>query len=115
MITYNEFQKSLKIVNGYKTQLETHLKEVTKEVNSIGKCANVNEEMNFRDADCSVRLKNIIIFNRDKFGIDCNCEMKISELSKISISKYLKCRNAGKSTLKELKELCFYAGISLQP
>jgi hypothetical protein len=41
--------------------------------------------------------------------------MKISELSKISISKYLKCRNAGKSTLKELKELCFYAGISLQP
>jgi len=25
MITYNEFQKALKIVNGYETQLETHL------------------------------------------------------------------------------------------
>jgi hypothetical protein len=115
MITYNEFQKALKIVNGYKTQLETHLKEVTKEVNSIGISTNVNVEMNFRDSDCSVRLFNIIMSNRDKFGIDSNSEMKISELSKISISKYLKLRNAGKSTLKELKELCFYAGISLQP
>ena len=115
MITYNEFQKALKIVNEYKTQLETHLKEVTKEVNSIGKSANVNAEMNLRDTDCSVRLFNIIMSNRDKLGIDCNDEIKISELSKISISKYLKCRNAGKSTLQELKELCFYAGISLQP
>jgi hypothetical protein len=115
MITYNEFQKALKIVNEYKTQLETHLKEVTKEVNSIGKSANVNAEIKFFNADCSVRLKNNIMSNREKLGIDCNDEMKISELSKISISKYLKCRNAGKSTLQELKELCFYAGISLQP
>lgn len=115
MITYNEFQKALKIVNEYKTQLETHFKEVAKEVNSVGKFVNVNAEMKLYDTDCSVRLLNIIKANDDKFGIDCNWETKISELSKISMGKFLQCRCAGKGALQELKELCFYAGVSLQP
>jgi DNA-directed RNA polymerase alpha subunit len=115
MITYDEFQKALKIVHEYKIQLETHFKEVAKEVNSVGKFANVNKEMRLRDADCSVRLFNIIKSNGDKFGIDFNYETKIEELSKISMGKFFKCRNTGKGMLQELKELCFYAGVSLQP
>lgn len=115
MITYDEFQKALNIVNEYKAQLEAHFKEVSRYVNSVGKFANVNAEMKLYDTDCSVRLLNIIKANEDKFGIDFNWEMKVSELSKISIGKFLQCRCAGKSSLQELKELCFYAGVSLQP
>ena len=114
MITHDEFQKALKIVNEYKTQLETHFTEVTKQVSSVGKFANVNAEMLFYDVDCSVRLLNILKTNDKYLGIDCSREMKISELCKISIGKFLQCRNAGKGVLQELKELCFYAEVSLQ-
>ena len=47
MIKHDEFNKALKIVNEYKKQLETHLKEVSIEVKSIGKFANVNAETDF--------------------------------------------------------------------
>ena len=114
MITHDEFQKALKIVNEYKKQLETHFTEVTKQVSSVGKFANVNAEMLFYDVDCSVRLLNILKTNDKYLGIDCSREMKISELCKISIGKFLQCRNAGKGVLQELKELCFYAEVSLQ-
>ena len=39
--------------------------------------------------------------------------LTIGELSKISIVKFLQCRGAGKGALQELKECCFYAGVSL--
>jgi len=42
-------------------------------------------------------------------------QMPISELSKISVRKFSRIRNAGKGTIKELKELCFNSGITLQP
>ncbi len=115
MITYKEFQEALKIVNEYKTQLEADVKEVAKEVNSIGKFANVNAEMAFSKIDCSVRLYNIVKAYFYQFDIAFNTETKISELSEISICKFLECRNAGKVTLLELSELCFYAGVSLKP
>jgi hypothetical protein len=31
----------------------------------------------------------------------------------MSMRSFLKCRNVGKETLKELQELCFYAGVTL--
>jgi len=115
MITHDEFQKALKIVNEYKIQIENLSKEVSKEVNSISKFANVNAKMKFGDVDISETLRNILNANDTKFGINLEFQTKISELSKISIRKFILCRNAGKIRLKELKELCFYAGISLQP
>jgi hypothetical protein len=42
-------------------------------------------------------------------------EMPISELSKISVIKFSRIQNAGKGTIKELKELCLNSGITLQP
>lgn len=116
MITYNEFQKALKIVNEYKTQLETHFKEVEIEVSKISKFANINKEMNILDTDLSVRLINILKANDEKLGYVFNWEgIKIKELENLSMSKFLECRCAGKGALQELKELCFYAGVSLQP
>jgi hypothetical protein len=116
MITHDEFQKALKIVNEYKIQIETISKEVSTEVKSIGKFANVNAEMTIWDIDCSVRLLNIIRANEKYLGLEINkFYITIGELSKISIVKFLQCRGAGKSMLQELKKLCFYAGVSLQP
>jgi hypothetical protein len=115
MITHDEFQKALKIVNEYKIQIETLSKEVSKEVNSIGKFANVNAEMKLCDTNCSVRLLNIIRANEKYLGLTNCFYITIGELSKISIFKFLKCRGAGKGALQELKELCLYAELSLQP
>ncbi|HRH83603.1 MAG TPA: hypothetical protein PK210_05135 [Bacteroidia bacterium] len=114
MITHNEYLKALNIVMEYKTQLEAHLKQVTKEANIIEKQSHANPESEFYDVG-STRLVNIINYNREMLGLSLNSKTKISELSKISERKFLKCRNAGKGSLKELKELCFFAGVSLQP
>ena len=114
MITYNKFQKALKIVNEYKKHLESHFVEVSKEVNAIGPFASVNPETKLYQTECSQRLLSVLFQNKEKLGIDFNMETKISELSKISMGKFLQCRCAGKKTLQELKELCFYAGVSLQ-
>lgn len=115
MITHDEFQKALKIVNEYKIQIETLSKEVSKQVYIIGKFANVNAEMKLFDTNCSLRLLNIIRANEKYLGLTNNFHTTIGELSKISIFKFSKCRGAGKGALQELKELCLYAGISLQP
>jgi hypothetical protein len=40
---------------------------------------------------------------------------KISALEQLSIKEFLTYRNAGKSTLNELAELCHCVGISLLP
>lgn len=115
MITHDEFQKALKIVKEYKTQVETHLKEVEKEVYMLSKFSNVNKDMKISETDISSALRNILMRDGDYFEIDFDFDTKISELSKISITKFLRCHNAGKMRLQELKELCFYAGVSLQP
>ena len=114
-ITYEQFQEALKIVNEYKTQLEEHYKIAKKEIEGISKFANVTKETKLYDTDLSVRCLNILRANDDKLGINANWEMKLKELSKLSMSKFLQCRIAGKKTLQELKELCFYADVKLLP
>lgn len=114
-ITYEQFQDALKIVNEYKTQLEEHYKIAKKEIEGISKFANVTKETKLYDTELSVRCLNILRANDDKLGINVNWGMKLSELSKLSMSKFLQCRIAGKKTLQELKELCFYADVKLLP
>jgi hypothetical protein len=114
-ITYEQFQEALKIVNEYKTQLEEHYKIAKKEIGGISKFANVTKETKIYDTALSVRCLNILRANDDKLGINGNWEMKVEELSKLSMSKFLQCRIAGKKTLQELKELCFYADVKLLP
>lgn len=114
-ITYEQFQDALKIVNEYKTQLEEHYKIAKKEMEGISEFANVTKETKLYDANLSVRCLNILRANDDKLGINVDWEMKLSELSKLSMSKLLRCRIVGKKTLQELKELCFYADVKLLP
>jgi len=114
-ITYEQFQDALKIVNEYKTQLEEHYNIAKKEIEGISKFANVTKETKLYDTNLSVRCLNILRANDDKLGINANWEMKLVELSKLSMSKFLQCRIAGKKTLQELKELCLYADVKLLP
>jgi len=112
-ITYAQFQDALKIVNEYKTQLEYHFKDVKKEIEGISKFSKYNSETLLYDTDCSVRLLNILKANDDKLGITVNWETKLKDLNGVPMSKFLQCRGAGKKTLEELKELCFYSGVEL--
>lgn len=112
-ITYAQFQDALKIVNDYKTQLEEHFKNVKKEIGGISKFAKYNSETLLYDTDSSVRLLNILKANHDRLGITVNWETKLKDLNGVSKSKFLQCRRAGKKTLEELKELCFYSGVEL--
>lgn len=114
-ITYEQFQDALKIVNEYKTKLEEHYNIVKRETEGISKFYNVTKETKLRDSGLSVRCINILRLNNEELGINANWEMKLEELSKLSMNKFLQCRIAGKKALQELKELCFYADVKLLP
>jgi len=119
MVSYEEYCQAVQVIKQYKLQLETDLDKLTTEVNDLGKFASVTSETKMIDTNCSVRLLNLM---RDYFLTEHDIdsykfynEIRVSDLSKISLSKFSKRRNAGKGTIEELQELCFYAGITLQP
>lgn len=114
-ITHQQFREALNIVNEYRTQIEKHYKFAKKEIESISKFANVTKETKLYDTDISRRCLNILRLNGDFLGINVNWNTKVKELSKLSMSQFLKCRIAGKKSLNELKELCFYADVKLKP
>lgn len=105
MITREEYNRALKIIKEYRTQLDNHYQEVNNDFNSLNKFYDVNKETRIVDTDCSVRTLNII----KMMDID-----KISDFSTISISDMKKHKNFGKKTLEEVKEMCFYAGVDLK-
>lgn len=84
-----------------------------KEIEGISKFSKYNSETLLYDTACSVRLLNILKANDDKLGITVNWETKLKDLNGVSMSNFLQCRGAGKKTLEELKELCFYSGVEL--
>jgi hypothetical protein len=71
------------------------------------------------DSNISVRLFNgLKSYYSREFGIWDNLEFYeicISQLSRVSISKFAKCRNVGQKTVKELEEFCFTERIVLKP
>ena len=111
--THEQYKDALKIVNDYKSQIEEHYNTVKKELESNSKFANVTKKTKIVDTHISVRLYNILRSNEDRLGINFDREKKVSNLSNLSMSKFLQCRYAGKGTLQELKELCFFADVKL--
>lgn len=126
LLTYTEWIKRRGLLNDVSCKLivkkyidrqfhiEEHFKSVDKEVDSISKYANFNPDtLLLYDTECSVRLYNILIANKEKLGIETDSAIKLKDLNGLSMSKFLRCRNAGKKALEELKDLCFHSGVKL--
>jgi hypothetical protein len=109
----------VQVIKEYKLQLETDLDKLNTEVNDLGKFSSVTPETKMIEVNCSARLWNLMrYYFLDEYEIESykfNNEIGVSELSKISLTKFSKRRNAGKGTIEELQELCFYAGVTLNP
>ncbi len=114
-ITYKEFQEALKIVKKYKIQLQKDYDIAKNEMKNISKFLNVTKETKIYNSGLSQRCLNILKGNEDKLGIEINRESKVSELLNLSITKFSECRIAGKMSVDELKELCFFTDIKLLP
>jgi hypothetical protein len=115
MATYEEFQAALKIVNEYKLQTERLYKDVVQKVDNISKYANVEADTKINDIGLTSHLKYSLINYNYLYNTVHWLDAKVSDLSEISISKFTKQRNVGNARVKELLELCFYAGIKLKP
>ena len=114
LVTYEEFQKALKTVNDYKQKVKEHYDYIKKEAEGVSKFVNVTKETILEESNVSTRLINILICGYEKWNIGkINRKSQIKELDGLSMSDFLKLRVAGKKSLEELKELCFYAGINL--
>lgn len=109
--TYKEFQEALKIVNNYKNQIEKHYKEVKKQHKEINKFAGVTKETKIIDIDhIEVRTVNCL-----KAGDYLDWETKVKDFENVKISELKRLRNFGNKSLQEIKEICFYAGVTLLP
>jgi hypothetical protein len=112
-ITIEQYKEALKIVNTYSIQIKNHYENVESEIKQISPFANNTEETLLCDANMSTRLRNIFRYRYEDLGIKRISEAKLSDLNGMSITKFSIYRYVGKSTIKELKELCYYAGIEL--
>ena len=112
-ITIEQYKEALKIVNTYSIQIKNHYENVESEIKQISPFANNTKETLLCDANMSARLRNVFRYRYEDLGIKRISEAKLSDLNGMSITKFSKYRNVGKSTIKELKELCYYSGIEL--
>lgn len=122
-VTFDEFKKALFIIvqyrkqnRKYKTFVHQALQKYYKKGEFLDKFCNIDQSIKLLDSNCSNRLINVVktyfICNFDYYNLE---EIRVKDLSKISEKRFSKFRNAGAITVKELKELCFCTGVTLQP
>jgi hypothetical protein len=112
--TYIEFKAALNIVNNYKKQTEKHYKEVEKQYKKINRFAGVTKETKIRDID-SVGVRTLNCLSSLKDWDFLNNETKVKEFKNVTIRELKLLRNFGNKGLQEVKEICFYAGVTLLP
>jgi hypothetical protein len=89
MITREEYNKALDIVEAYHKQL--FIGGVSGSLRDLGKTEWTKwDKLN---TDCSIRLRNIILANPDLY------------LEDITYNVFIRCRNSGEKTWKEFTEL----------
>ena len=109
-ITYKEFQKALKTVKDYKEQVKNHYNIVYSKDNKIHKFAGVTKETKLVDL---YKVLNIRILNILRAHSVLDSETIVKDLEKCKISELKRYQNFGKKSIKELEDLCFYAGVQL--
>jgi hypothetical protein len=113
-IDYEQVEDALNIVNKYKIQLKEHY-DCVMQKQEILKFTNVNKQTKIYDSNISIKTLNRLKEHSDKFGIEIYRDTKVGVLSKLSIGKFIKCRQVGMKNIEELKDLCLYANIDLLP
>jgi len=108
MITINEFEKALTIVKAYKQQCLEAITEINKYTDENYNLKNTL----IGECDLSVRTLNVLYSNFKTLNYWTSV---VEDLSNISRSELLKCRNFGKKSINEIDELCFRANIKMKP
>jgi DNA-directed RNA polymerase alpha subunit len=112
MISRESYLKALEVVKEYRNQCNEDLKDIKDVFNS--------DELRNKllvDVGLSVRCLNILHANHERLGIEnLNWgKARVVDLGNVSEIELRKCRNMGKRSLDELKELCQKAKIILRP
>lgn len=132
MITSEEFHQALNIVQQYIVQNDFDTKSIKKAnqyliheetnfniENSLGKYAGINPDSLLSEIDMSTRLSGILFYSNRNYGLFFQKRdwhtIKIKDLANISMSEFLQQRHAGIKMAGELKEICFWAGVTLNP
>jgi DNA-directed RNA polymerase alpha subunit len=108
-VTYEEFKNAVQIIKLYEQQIKSDYNFIISEIPVI-KHNNVNKETRIIDTELSSRAINCIAKGiPDKY----NYEITIEDVSNLSVTDLKKISGAGDKTIKEIKELCNYAGLDL--
>ena len=116
-VTRKQFESAVSIVNKYQAQVRSELKNIESMTKGSSKFLNVSNETKLHNVDASVRLLNLLrayLYN-EGFEMRGYFNIIVGDLSCISLSEFMKCRNTGKKTNEELQELCLMAGVELKP
>lgn len=114
-VTFEEFENAISIVKTYQTQLALNIAKASEELKELSSNAYITKDNVLRDLNCSVRLYNQLRAHGENCGVELRHDTKLSELSKLSYSKFYNSRCVGKNTLYELKEICHFLNITLKP
>ena len=112
MIKREDYLKALEIVKEYRKQCNNDLNEIQQVFNEV----ELRNKL-LVDVGLSVRLLNILHANHERLGIE-NLNWgntKVIDLGNVSEIELRKCRNMGKRSLDEIKDLCQKARIILLP
>lgn len=113
MITHEEFEEAVKVIEGYKNQLFNNYKSVSDRVDILkSQCIN-DKSTKLLDTDIGVRMLNLLRKVSDTYGFDFY-SMTISDLSLIPFNSFINTYGFGKKAIKELNELCHFAGVTLK-
>jgi hypothetical protein len=114
-ISYLQFLKAVDIVKAYQNQLELNTSLSKEAMATVSPFFKLTKNTLLGDLDCTVRLHNALRANGEKCGVPLTHNTKVSELSKLSLSKFANSRCVGKNVLEELNEICHFLNISLKP
>lgn len=120
-ITPEQYRAALKVVREYRDQLRAKLDKVVIEVREADGKDDIQKHSTLYDLvskkQCSFRLYGVIYHNTNTLGIQGipGYKIKVSDLKGVSASKLLECRNVGKATVQEFKELCDICGVRWLP
>jgi len=110
-ISEHKFISALNIIKKYKEQYLLEKEKEFKENHPEIKFLDITPDTNIRDCDISIRLLNGLMsmdWPNAKY-------FKIKDIAAISKSEFLRRRHIGLESIKELEELCFYAGVEMKP